>query len=167
VVLELPRTSSRVLQCLEPLKGQSQQEKWKQAVAIANRGELKTESFSLLLEDDTFGGTTHRDLIIVFSKSLKPHLSGGAECSLQKPYISILRCSNGNPDPPTTILVPRVWWHFQKTWHKRFTTLPAPLSQELDAEDPWTVATIDSLSLYEVRGIKNICSTLHERFAAE
>jgi len=91
VVLELPRTSSRVLQCLEPLKGQSQQEKWKQAVAIANRGELKTESFSLsLLEDDTFGGMTHRDLIIVFSKSLKPPLSGGAECSLQKPYISTL-----------------------------------------------------------------------------
>jgi len=37
----------------------------------------------------------------------------------------------------------------------------------LDAEDPSTVATIDSLRLYEVRGIQDLCLTLHERFAAE
>jgi len=38
----------------------------------------------------------------------------------------------------------------------------------LDAEDPSTVATIDSLHLYEVGGgIQNLCSALHERFAAE
>jgi len=81
VVLGLHRTSSQVLQCLEPLKGQSQQEKRKQAVAIANRGELKTGSFSLL-EDDTFGETTHRDLVVVFSKLLRPPVSGSAERSL-------------------------------------------------------------------------------------
>jgi len=110
VVLGLHRTSSWVLQCLEPLKGQSQQEKREQAVAIANRGDLETGSFSLILEGDTFGETTHRDLIIVFSKSLRPPVSGSAEWSLQKPpCVSTLRCSNRNPDPPTKILVPRVW----------------------------------------------------------
>ena len=41
------------------------------------------------------------------------------------------------------------------------------ITGSLNVEDPWTIATIDSLSLHEVRGIKNLCLTLHEHFAAE
>lgn len=37
--------------------------------------------------------------------------------------------------------------------------------QLLTDEDPWTTATVDSLSLYEVRHIRNPHSTLHEHFA--
>jgi len=37
----------------------------------------------------------------------------------------------------------------------------------LDYERPWAIATIDSLSLYEVRPIKNPCLSLCEHFAVE
>jgi len=71
--------SSRVLQCVKEIQGRSLLQKRKQVVDAANRGDLESDSFSLLPEDDTFEETTHRDLIIVFGKSLRSPASGSAE----------------------------------------------------------------------------------------
>jgi len=48
-----------------------------------------------------------------------------------------------------------------------YDTARSLITRLLDAEDPQTVATIDNLTLHEVRSIRTLCLTLHERFAAE
>ena len=49
------------------------------AAGAANRGELGSGSFPLLDENETFDGTTHYDLIIVFGESPRPPVDGSIE----------------------------------------------------------------------------------------
>jgi hypothetical protein len=79
-VPRLSRISSRVLQCSQPLQGQLQKEKRKEATGVANRGDLGSENFSLL-QDDDFEETTQCDIIIVssFSESPRPPMNRRAE----------------------------------------------------------------------------------------
>ena len=76
-----PRTSSRVLQCLEPLQGKSEEEKEIQAVGVANRGDLAESywRFYLLDEDVSLKEKASDDLIIVFSKSPRPPVGRNAD----------------------------------------------------------------------------------------
>jgi len=71
--------SSRVLQCVEEVQGRSLPQKQKWVADAANRGDLDSESFPLLFENDTFEEIVYRDLIIVFGESLRSHVSRSAE----------------------------------------------------------------------------------------
>ena len=73
-----PRISSRVLQCLEPLQGESKEEKEIQAIDAANRGDFRSfQGLCLLCE--SLGAGLSRDLIIVYSESFRPPEGRSAE----------------------------------------------------------------------------------------
>jgi len=74
---QIARNSPRVLQCLEPLQGQSQPEKRAKAIIAAKRGEL--ENFPLLVEDDTLEEIACHDLIVILSKLIRSPANGGIE----------------------------------------------------------------------------------------
>ena len=75
-----PRISSRVLQCSDPLQGESSSEKETQAVDIANCGDLKSYlRFCFIGEDDSPEDKMSSDLIIVFSESSRPPVGRSAE----------------------------------------------------------------------------------------
>ena len=78
-MLRLPRISSRSLQCSKPLQGESSEEKAIQAIGVAGCGDSQSESPFLLSGDDSSKGKESSDLIIVFSKSLRPPVGRSAE----------------------------------------------------------------------------------------
>jgi len=89
-MLRFPRISSRGLQCSRPLQGESSEEKAIQAIGVAGRGDLQSESFFLLSGDDSSEGKGSSDLIIVFSESSRPPVSRSVERSPQETCVSTL-----------------------------------------------------------------------------
>jgi len=140
---------------------------WEQAVDVANRGDLGSESLLLLPEGVSFEETTCRDLIIVFSKSLRrPPVSEALSDRFRNLLAFVMFAKKLGPlydnfgsgsvvasqeDTAQNILA---------AGRSRITTLS-------DAEHSFTVTTIGRLFLYEVRHIQNHRLTPHEHPTGE